>query len=60
MDVDKTSFAIKKAYAAALLLNWKVWTPCQVVNFKYVPVQYRVLFGNCVALWWNIYLSMAT
>lgn len=38
----------------------QVWTVAQVVNFQVVPLEYRVLFGNMVALWWNIYLSLAS
>lgn len=35
----------------------KIWTPAQVVNFRYVPVAYRVLYGNLVAVSWNVYLA---
>lgn len=58
MDVTKTVREVKNAYAVALFTNWKVWTVAQAVNFKAVPLDYRVLFGNLVALWWNVYLSM--
>jgi len=51
---------IRNSYAAALFTNWRVWTVAQGINFTYVPLEYRVLFGNLVALWWNIYLSLAT
>ena len=37
-----------------------VWTAAQAVNFTYVPVKFRPLFGSCVALWWNIYLSLSS
>jgi len=57
-NVAKTSTAIKNIYAGAIYLNWKVWTVAQAVNFKYVPLEYRVLFGNLVALWWNVMLSL--
>ena len=60
LNVSKMSTAVKNAYAGALYLNWKVWTPAQAINFKYVPLEYRVLFGNMVALWWNIILSLNT
>lgn len=49
---------VKKAYPGALALNWKVWTVAQYVNFQFVPLDYRVLFGNAVAFWWNCYLSL--
>ena len=37
----------------------QVWTAAQAVNFTYVPIKFRPLFGSVVALWWNIYLSMS-
>jgi len=40
--------------------NWVLWIPAQALNFRYVPLQHRVLFSNCVALLWNTYLSFAT
>lgn len=48
---------VKNMYVVTLLSNLKLWTPCQLFNFTYVPVEYGVLFGNFVAVWWNIYLS---
>jgi hypothetical protein len=57
-NISKASAAVKNIYASAIYLNWKVWTPAQVINFKFVPLEYRVLFGNMVALWWNIMLSL--
>jgi len=59
-NIAKTSAAVKNIYAGAIYLNWKVWTVAQAVNFKYVPLEYRVLFGNLVALWWNVMLSLKT
>lgn len=58
LDAKRTVDTIKKCFAVALFTNWKVWTVAQAINFSVVPVDYRVLFGNAVALWWNIYLSL--
>eukprot|EP01031_Cornospumella_fuschlensis_P040954 gene40954-49958_t len=58
LNATQTVRNVKNSFAAALFTNWKVWTVAQAVNFKFVPLQYRVLFGNVIALWWNIYLSM--
>jgi hypothetical protein len=44
----------------AVWCELQVWTVAQAVNFQVVPLEYRVLYGNMVALWWNIYLSLAT
>eukprot|EP00618_Florenciella_parvula_P019098 CAMPEP_0119521140 /NCGR_PEP_ID=MMETSP1344-20130328/36941_1 /TAXON_ID=236787 /ORGANISM="Florenciella parvula, Strain CCMP2471" /LENGTH=228 /DNA_ID=CAMNT_0007559091 /DNA_START=129 /DNA_END=815 /DNA_ORIENTATION=- len=50
---------MRMIFWGALVMNWKVWTAAQAVNFTYVPVKFRPLFGSVVALWWNIYLSMS-
>ena len=44
----------------AVKTNWIIWIPAQLVNFALVPLQFRVLFANVVALGWNTYLSWAT
>ncbi|ETK73521.1 hypothetical protein L915_19548 [Phytophthora nicotianae] len=49
---------LSRVYWNALLMNWKVWTLTQWLSFHCVPPQFRVLWGNCVALWWNSYLSL--
>ncbi|EDO32785.1 predicted protein [Nematostella vectensis] len=51
---------IKANYWGALKMSLKVWPLVQFVNFTYIPVQYRVLFANLVALFWSIYLSTKT
>ncbi|XP_017307435.2 peroxisomal membrane protein 2 [Ictalurus punctatus] len=48
---------LKARFWLALKMNWKVWTPFQFVNINYVPVQFRVLFANLIALFWNAYLT---
>eukprot|EP00388_Colpodella_angusta_P025333 GDKK01002324.1.p1 GENE.GDKK01002324.1~~GDKK01002324.1.p1 ORF type:complete len:138 (+),score=12.87 GDKK01002324.1:1-414(+) len=59
-DTHETVMAVKKTFAVALLTNYKVWTVAQAVNFQVVPLDYRVLFGNMIALWWNVYLSLTS
>ncbi|XP_052334843.1 peroxisomal membrane protein 2-like [Oncorhynchus keta] len=46
---------VNSSYWPALKMNWKVWTPFQFIN--YVPVEFRVLFANMVALFWYAYLA---
>uniref|UniRef100_A0A3B1KE25 Peroxisomal membrane protein 2 n=2 Tax=Astyanax mexicanus TaxID=7994 RepID=A0A3B1KE25_ASTMX len=48
---------VKSRYWPALKMNWKVWTPFQFVNINFVPVQFRVLFANMIALFWYAYLA---
>ena len=40
--------------------NWMMWIPAQIINFALVPLQYRVLVANVVALAFNTYLSWAS
>jgi len=49
--------SIKEKYWPCLLANWKIWTIPQIINIGFIPVQYRVLFANFVALVWNTYLA---
>ncbi|XP_029018187.1 peroxisomal membrane protein 2 [Betta splendens] len=48
---------MKRSYWTALKMNWKVWTPFQFINVNFVPVQFRVLFANVIALFWYAYLA---
>ncbi|CAG7827076.1 unnamed protein product, partial [Allacma fusca] len=34
-----------------------LWTPCQIINFRFVPVSHQVLFVNVLTVNWNIFLS---
>lgn len=45
------------AYKPAMTKNWMVWPWVQMVNFKFVPLEYRVLVVNVISLGWNCYLS---
>ncbi|XP_008051534.1 peroxisomal membrane protein 2 [Carlito syrichta] len=56
---DASAFAAKMrgSFWPALRMNWRVWTPLQFININYVPIQFRVLFANLVALFWYAYLA---
>ncbi|XP_026572889.1 peroxisomal membrane protein 2 [Pseudonaja textilis] len=56
-DLSEFSKKVKSGYWTSLKMNWKVWTPVQVINFTYVPLQFQVLFGNLVAILWFAYLA---
>lgn len=48
---------LRKSYFDALKMNWALWPAVQAVNFKFVPLEGRVLVVNVVSLGWNCYLS---
>ncbi|KAI1827835.1 hypothetical protein F4861DRAFT_291415 [Xylaria intraflava] len=49
---------LAKSYSPALMTNWMIWPFVQLANFKFVPLQHRVLAVNVVSIGWNCYLSM--
>ncbi|KAL1879336.1 hypothetical protein VTK73DRAFT_7173 [Phialemonium thermophilum] len=48
---------LEKYYANALKTNYMVWPFVQLVNFKLVPLDHRLLFVNVISIAWNSYLS---
>jgi protein Mpv17 len=48
---------LKKHYWEGLKANYMVWPFVQFVNFKFVPLEHRVLVVNIVSLGWNCFLS---
>jgi protein Mpv17 len=48
---------LEKSYFQGLKANWMIWPAVQAVNFKFVPLEHRVLLVNIVSLGWNCFLS---
>ncbi|RLN20223.1 hypothetical protein BBI17_001992 [Phytophthora kernoviae] len=40
-----------------LKANYMIWPPANIVNYSFVPLQYRILFINCVNIVWTTVLS---
>ncbi|ETM02712.1 hypothetical protein L917_00870 [Phytophthora nicotianae] len=40
-----------------LKANYMIWPVANIINYSYVPLQYRILFINCVNLVWTTVLS---
>uniref|UniRef100_A0A6S8BPT0 Protein Mpv17 n=1 Tax=Aplanochytrium stocchinoi TaxID=215587 RepID=A0A6S8BPT0_9STRA len=43
-----------------LIMGWKIWPAVTVLNYKFVPVIYRVLLLNSVSYCWNVALIFYT
>ena len=41
-----------------IVSSYKIWPVASMVNFVFVPVERRIVFLSCVAVVWNIYLSL--
>jgi peroxisomal membrane protein 2 len=50
---------LKADWWDTMLANYSLWIPAQLINFRFVPPHYRVLWANMVGFFWNIYLSNA-
>lgn len=45
-------------YTPAMIANWRVWPVIQLVNFRYMPLPYRVPFQSTCGVFWTLYLSL--
>ncbi|KAF6156217.1 hypothetical protein GIB67_030220 [Kingdonia uniflora] len=49
---------VRKDYPSIQLTAWKFWPAIGMVNYQYVPLQFRVLFHSFVASCWAIFLNL--
>jgi len=56
-DIRKAAENVKEKWWSVVYGDWKLWPWATVINFKYVPADYRVLFVNFVGIFWSIYMS---
>ncbi|GAC97611.1 integral membrane protein [Pseudozyma hubeiensis SY62] len=57
-STDGVKDKFREMYIPALLANWQVWPLVQLVNFRYMPLKYRVPFVSTVGILWTIGLSL--
>lgn len=43
----------KKIYIA----EWMIWPPAQLINFYFLPLQYRILYDSVISLGFDVYNS---
>lgn len=49
---------IKRDYATVQLNSWRIWPIVGLINYRYMPVQLRVLFHGVAAACWGVFLSL--
>jgi protein Mpv17 len=56
-SIGETQQRLQSKFTDALTASWQFWPIANVLNFAFVPVQFRVLYNNSLSLLWNGYLS---
>ena len=59
-DADSIYKHVQRDYLRTLLMNYTVWPLVNIINFKFVPPNLRVLFGNVIAIAWTTAFILAT
>jgi protein Mpv17 len=57
LEGSSPSEKLSRSYGEALRTNYMIWPFVQLVNFKLVPLEHRLLFVNGISIGWNCYLS---
>ncbi|ODM99545.1 Protein SYM1 [Orchesella cincta] len=59
-NFDEVQKDVKKSYPDVLKTNYFLWPAAQMINFSVVPPSKRVLYVQCIAIFWNTFLSWKT
>jgi hypothetical protein len=55
--VDGIKSRLSHEFTNTYLADILIWTPIQLLNFRYLPVLYQPILVNGVNVFWNAYLS---
>ncbi|KAH7720112.1 Mpv17 protein [Aphelenchoides avenae] len=59
-NVDYAAAQTRNLIVPVMITNYKIWPIVQTLNMSVVPLHYRVVFLQTVAIFWNMYLSYMT
>lgn len=48
---------VRDNFLPVYMADWCFWPPAQYINFRYLPVEYRVVYVCTLTLCWNTFLS---
>jgi len=54
---DKAVSIIKSKIRPTMLANYALWPAAHIVNFALIPGEQRILYINCVAVLWTVFMS---
>ena len=49
--------SLKNNFLRTIVGNWTCWPAINFINFLFIPHNFRVLFSNIAAIFWNMFLS---
>jgi hypothetical protein len=53
------SSRLQNNFLEAAKMNFCIWSIGSLTMHKFVPLEFQVLFANCVSFFWNLYISYA-
>lgn len=57
-SLEGVSQKFDEMYLSALMANWQVWPLVQTINFRFMPLRYRVPFTGAIGIAWQVFLSI--
>jgi len=60
LGLEKSIAVVRSDLLEVMYRGWIYWTTIQIVNFRMVPLNYRLLFVQIMAIIWNGYLSLTS
>lgn len=60
LGFEKSVNVVKTDLLDVMYRGWVYWTLIQIINFRVVPLNYRLLFVQIMAIIWNGYLSLTS
>lgn len=56
--LEKVKTKLEHSLIPTMITSCKVWPFIQLVNFYFLPPQYRTIYANAAGACWNIYLTL--
>jgi protein Mpv17 len=56
-SMEMAASRTRSVFVPVMWNNYKIWPAVQFLNMSVIPLQYRVVFVQFIAVFWNMYLS---
>ncbi len=56
-SIKQAQFNLRTKFPLIYVRNWQFWPFVQLVNYRFIPIKFQILFGNCASIIWASYLS---